>query len=50
MAKHETVTVDPKALDNAERTWANFTCIAKYVTIAICGFLALLAIAYVKFV
>lgn len=48
--KHETVKVDPKALENAEKMWANFTCIAKFVTLAICGFLALLAIAYVKFV
>lgn len=49
MAKHETVEVDPKALENAEKMWSNFTTASKYGIVATCVVLVILALAFVKF-
>lgn len=44
MGHHEQVDVDPKALENAQGMWVNFTILVTYSVLACVGILALMAL------
>lgn len=49
MGNHKAVEVDPKALAEAEKMWANFIVGGKLAIAGTCAILVLLALMFVKF-